>query len=254
MDKNTLVISDIHGCLEEFNMLLNHSWNPATTNLYILGDLIDRGPHSKGVVQKAKHLVEEYGATVLKGNHEKMFIDFLNDPYFEAELYMRNGGDSTIDDFVGRFIDFEDIELVAQEILTDFPEEINFINNLPLYATHGDYLFVHAGVNPHLANWEKNDEHDLLWIREEFHYQPNPTNKTIIFGHTPTKYLNNTKDGDNYDVWVSPCGTKIGIDGAVAMEGVIHGLLLNQDGSVDVHTLDPLMENSITITRLSEGK
>mgnify|MGYP001031734767 CR=1 FL=1 len=218
------VIGDVHGCYEKLVALLK-SWNPKEEKLIFLGDLIDRGTGSLEVVQLAIKLVKEYDAVVIRGNHEELFINWLLYPETETEVYLAQGGDKTAASFTG----IKDIyqyssEYLTRHILENFIEEASFLEDLPFYYYDDSYIFVHAGIDTDKIDWKKTREHDFCWIRERFYSRPNETNHTIIFGHTPTRKLNVDK---SHDVWVSPCKTKIGIDGEACAGGRLHALRIH---------------------------
>ncbi|WP_144537120.1 metallophosphoesterase family protein [Bacillus thuringiensis] len=224
MKKSIFVVGDLHGCKENLDEVLK-SWKRETEQLILLGDLIDRGPDSLGCILTAMKLQEEYGAIILKGNHEAMFLQWLDMPHSYAESYFRNGGRETLSTFLPDY-EFKYLTEVADYIKREFSREVEFLRNLPLYHETDSHIFVHAGVDLILQDWRESGEDDFLWIREPFHKRKNKTGKIIIFGHTPTPYLHH--DDNNCDVWVSPCKTKIGIDGGAVFGGYLHALRISE--------------------------
>ena len=253
---NVFVIGDIHGKIKMFEELLK-KWNPDNQQLVLLGDLIDRGEDSYAVVKLAQELQEKYGAIVLTGNHEKMFLEWLEQPVDSSEkpldsdkepikFYINHhphGGRDTLRSFLG-----EDVvakyrpQEIADMIREKFKDELAFIRSRPLCLEWRDYIFVHAGVNLLLDNWKDSNESDFYWIRGLFHNAKNETGKTIVFGHTTTDKLN--EDG-SHKVWVSPCGTKIGIDGGAVFGGSLHALSIqgNQETIYSVSNDLSVVEN-----------
>lgn len=164
-------IGDVHGSYDLLTSTLKTL--PDTDELIFIGDLIDRSPQDKGDEQVVK-LVRDmqsrpdyYGfdtVTVLRGNHEQMFLDYLDGSDMLSWLY--NGGS----------LDFQDFAL------TD-PTVIQWIKSLPYYAIRGDYMFVHAGVRPGLP-LEEQDEFDYVWIRGKFLTDHHGLPYTIVHGHT----------------------------------------------------------------------
>ena len=224
---NYFVTSDIHGCLTKFKTLLK-SWDPNHERLLVLGDLVDRGEDTLGVILLAMELHEKYGSIILKGNHDDLFLEWL-DTGEDSEFYFDNGGRATVNSFYD--LDFDVTlkytpERIREYIRTNFAKEINFLETRPLYYYDEDYIFVHAGVNLSLKNWKNTSENDLMWIRKPFIYGDNDTGKTIVFGHTIARNLHDDKSDD---VWFSPCGTKIGIDGAAVFKGQLNGLKLSKN-------------------------
>ncbi|WP_353626396.1 metallophosphoesterase family protein [Bacillus sp. JCM 19041] len=216
MDK-VFVIGDIHGCYNELVELLQY-WNKENEQLVFLGDYIDRGQDSLAVVQLVQSLVHSGNAIALKGNHEDMFIDWLEER--NAERFLRNGGSETIRSFLGTTKERD----TRRAIMEAFSDEVFFLAGLPLYHEWGDFLFVHAGVDLTLHDWKKSTIKDLLWIRDPFHIGENQTGKRIIFGHTPVQMLH---PDDCAEPWTSPCGTKIGIDGGLVFGGKLHGVKID---------------------------
>lgn len=177
-----LVISDIHGELEKFERLLEMACYDATRDqLLLLGDYIDRGPHSREVLAKVREL-EQLGAIVLMGNHEKMLLDAYRNEEKAVEHWFRNGAKQTLLSY-GYAEDEAEGQSAAIRWTEELLDVISFVDKLPYYYETDDYIFVHAGVEPGIpvANC---DPHKLVWIRGEFH-QGYSGPKTVIFGHSP---------------------------------------------------------------------
>lgn len=218
------VVGDIHGCLLEFTTLLK-KWDRDTHRLIQLGDLLDRGKKSKSILILAMYLKKQCDAIFLKGNHEELFLNFIDDPVNEGEFYLNQGGNATIDSFLGEKASIRHMpEHLANLMKEKYPEVIQFIRDMPYFYETEYFIFVHAGVNLALSDWKNTSEKDFSWIRKPFHYGINETGKTIVFGHTITRVLNEDKSND---VWVSPCKTKIGIDGGAVFDGQLNGLVID---------------------------
>jgi serine/threonine protein phosphatase 1 len=186
-------IGDIHGNLSHLEQLMEKirpALNRERDTLVFLGDYIDRGPASKGVVDYIIQLRKELAHVVcLKGNHEEMLLDWVIDGK-NYDLYLYNGGAATIASYS------EDGEFKLP------PEHLAFFTSLLLYYETEHYIFVHAGIRGGIP-LEEQDPHDLVWIRDEFILSPHDYGKTVVFGHTPLQR-----------VFIAP--NKIGIDtGAV---------------------------------------
>ena len=187
--EKAFVLSDIHGCYKQLQALLNH-WDKEMP-LFILGDLIDRGEDSFKVVQAIMNLKKMYGnkVVVLMGNHEEMFLQFIENPSKFGELYFMNGGNKTVFDFTqGSAVLAKDFDEMAEQLKQFAADEVSFIRSLPLYNEFGDVLFVHAGIDQSLPDWRDTSKEDFLWDRNMV-LQKNETGKTMVFGHTPTPYL-----------------------------------------------------------------
>ncbi len=166
-----LAIGDIHGCNELLAQLLREVDPGADDRLVFLGDYVDRGPDSRGVIDTLLAVAERWPQTIfLRGNHEQMFLDFLDgrDPW----VFLANGGQQTLESYEAR-------------AMTDIPpNHQTFLRQLTTCYSCGEFLFVHAGLRPGVAPEDQREE-DLLWIRTEFLDSDYDWGKTIVFGHTP---------------------------------------------------------------------
>lgn len=161
-------IGDIHGCLDPLRGLMDQLRLFDDDEVVFVGDYVDRGPDSKGVIDYLLTLRGRY--TFLMGNHERMFLDFLQGK--DRSLFLYNGGAATLESYGG---------------LGRIPAaHLDFLNRLHLYYETDDYLFVHGGIRPGVPLQEQ-DPKDLLWIREEFYAYPGRYPKTVVFGHTPMR-------------------------------------------------------------------
>lgn len=179
MSGDIYVIGDIHGCLAHLERLMQEIRPDLDRDrLIFMGDFIDRGPHPKGVVDYVIRLKEQAppeGVICLKGNHEAMFLNFLQGQ--EIELFLFNGGLSTIEDYWG-----EGWEQRGNLVLP--PDHERFYQELKLYYETPEYIFVHGGLRPGVPLAEQEEE-DLLWIRGEFIASFEDLGRRVIFGHTP---------------------------------------------------------------------
>lgn len=172
-------IGDIHGNLDLLERLLKQLQpDLARDRLIFMGDYIDRGPHSRGVVDyvlRLKNLAPPEQVICLKGNHEAMLLHFLQGQ--DVDLFLFNGGLATLRDYWGD--DWEDRgELVLP------PDHRQFFEGLRLYYETEDYIFVHGGLHPGVPLAAQQEE-DLLWIRGDFIASMEDFGKKVIFGHTP---------------------------------------------------------------------
>lgn len=177
---NIYAVGDIHGCLDQLEQLLDEVQPDLEKDLLLfVGDYIDRGPESRGVVDYILRLREKYPReriVCLKGNHEAMFLDFLQGR--ERELFLFNGGASTLRDYWGDNWDLKGLHLP--------PDHEQFYDELLPYYETPDYIFVHGGLKPAVPLAEQVEE-DLLWIRGEFIASLEDFGRLVIFGHTPFK-------------------------------------------------------------------
>ena len=168
-------ISDIHGHNSTFERLLKRIDFQKSDELILLGDYIDRGPDSKGVIDTIIDLQDQdYNITCLMGNHEQMLLQTLEDPSYEMN-WLRNGGDRTLSSFSTSS---------AEKIPNKY---IDFMKSLKLYHELEDFIFVHAGINM-LAEKPFEDQASLLWLRDwqEMYSKKWLENRKVIHGHTPT--------------------------------------------------------------------
>jgi calcineurin-like phosphoesterase family protein len=167
----TYVIGDIHGCLQSLERLLHKIRPRPEDRVIFIGDYIDRGPHSREVVDLLLQL--PYPSIFLMGNHEKMLLDYLAGG--DSSLYLLNGGLATIQSYGG------DPANIPQN-------HLGFFQSLrPMYETP-DHLFVHAGIRP-LVPLDRQELKDLVWIRQEFYQFVGRFPKPVIFGHTPMRHV-----------------------------------------------------------------
>lgn len=157
--------------------------------LVFLGDYVDRGPDSRGVVEMLLHdLPQGFDQHFLKGNHEALMLDFLEEPS-DLDLWLANGAATT---FASYGVDLAALvraraepETWRRALLAGLPEDHRrFLENLELAVSFGDYLFVHAGVKPGVPI-DEQDPHDLVWIRSEFLRSDADFGKVVVHGHTP---------------------------------------------------------------------
>ncbi|WP_234572238.1 metallophosphoesterase family protein [Rhodohalobacter sp. 614A] len=179
MSQKIVAIGDIHGCVRSLKTLWNQL-KPHKDAIHVfIGDYIDRGPDSKGVVDFLLDVQYDRKCVFLRGNHEQMLLNALNKD--EMDLWMYNGGEVTLKSYNH-----------ARHI-SDIPaEHIEFYRNTKLYFETDDYFFVHAGVPPH-QTLEKSKEDAkamryFLWGREHLNAFEVPWEKLVIFGHTPRPY------------------------------------------------------------------
>jgi len=163
-------IGDVHGCLDSLEKLFNILPLSSEDVLIFLGDYIDRGPDSKGVINFLISLSKEYRCIFIRGNHEEMFLNAVLHGK-DVELWYYNGAFATVRSYGS---------------IASIPgDHIDFISSTIYYHILGNFLFVHAGVKPGIP-LEDQSEFDLTWIRDEFIYSSDPLpGFKIIFGHTP---------------------------------------------------------------------
>jgi len=234
--EQVFVISDIHGRFKMLEKLLT-KWKRDEQRLIFLGDYINRGEDSLPVLQLIKQLVDERHAIALKGNHEAMFLEWMQVPERRTQMFINIGGIATIQSLKTFVLERDStIEQLVVSIKDEHGHIIDWLETLPLYYKWGNYFFAHAGINPYVEQPESSLEEDLLWIRDEFTQFPHRATETVVFGHTPTTNLN---DDLSSKVWLSPCLKKIGIDGGASYPGgQLNGVVLTKgDTRMTVYTV-----------------
>ncbi len=201
------VFGDIHGCLVPLKenmdyIFANESFDNKNDSFIFIGDYVDRGPKSKQVIDLLIQLKKDYPDTVfLRGNHEDMMMDYLGLGGSYGNMFLYNGGSSTLDsynlfsadefdgyhDMVDRPEEYERTQKIVRE---RFPEDhYNFLKSTQLYHDTPDILFVHAGLNPYRP-LEEQTPFDFLWVQDNrdrfFNWMARkPWHKLMVHGHTP---------------------------------------------------------------------
>jgi serine/threonine protein phosphatase 1 len=210
MPARTFVIGDLHGCADELDRLLEGLAPTSADTVVFLGDYIDRGPSSKGVIDRVLRLRREGPRCVfLKGNHEDMFLAYLGYPGRYGEAFLYNGGEATLGSYG---LEGESGRAVAAHLPAD---HLEFLLGLQLRFEHGRFLCVHAGLAP-TRPLDQQREEDILWIRDEFIWHPHPFGCTVVFGHTP-----------HHDVFLD-LPYKIGLDTGLVYSGKLSCLELEE--------------------------
>ncbi|MBB3859632.1 serine/threonine protein phosphatase 1 [Novosphingobium hassiacum] len=184
-------IGDIHGRLDLFEQLLDKiiaddaTRGPSDTWLVLLGDLVDRGPESRGVVERAIELAQGGKVRILAGNHEEMLLGSLENTE-TLRHFLRHGGKETLFSYG---LSIEEYSRSTLETLFDrmgelIPERhLAFIRSMENQIVFGDYLFVHAGIRPGVP-LDAQIVPDMRWIRREFLDHDAPHSHVVVHGHS----------------------------------------------------------------------
>ncbi len=222
----TYAIGDIHGHIELLREV--HAWIAAdqakhgAAPIVHVGDLVDRGPDCRGVVE---YLRAGIGAgqdwVVLKGNHDRMFTNYIrdinyHDPCLRTDLsylHPRIGGAATLESYGVKNAADRPLAPVHAEAVAAVPEaHLQFLESLPLYHKRGEVIYVHAGIRPGVPI-EQQVEDDLVWIRKGFLEDTRDFGALIVHGHTaldaPTHY-----------------GNRVNIDSSAAYGGALTAVVL----------------------------
>lgn len=184
-------IGDIHGCDALFAALIeaierdDKEAGDAESLVILLGDLVDRGPDSAGVIARAKAWQTRRAVRILTGNHEEMFLRSFSDVEM-LRHFLRHGGRETVLSFgvpKARYTS-SSLEEVQNMLLARVPQDVrDYVAGFEALIEVGDYVFVHAGINPE-APLSEQTKHDLRWIREPFLSWEGQHEKLVVHGHT----------------------------------------------------------------------
>ncbi len=180
-------IGDVHGCARTLDVLLDRLADDAggtlrpSDTLVFVGDYIDRGPDSAGVIERAIELEAAAKAgtgpacVFLRGNHDQMMLDYV-DGTGDAELWWANGGRTTLQSYENR----REWSVPASHV--------EFLRRTELVAEHGGFVFVHAGLDPTRTvaeNLADPDPDVLLWSRSHLQADLSRWETPVVCGHTP---------------------------------------------------------------------
>lgn len=187
-------IGDVHGRRDLLDGLLTAILKDVIAEggglrplLIFIGDLIDRGPASREVVDAVLELKRHRAVDVrvLKGNHEQLALEFLRDPQGSA-AWLDLGGRQTLASYgvqVGSIDSLAEMRDAFRAALGR--RHLELLMSMELLAEVGDYVFVHAGLRPGVSIHEQS-ERDLLWIREPFlNADAHRFDRVVVHGHTP---------------------------------------------------------------------
>lgn len=213
-------IGDIHGCLDLFAALVEAieadraSRSATRTTTILLGDLVDRGPDSAGVLLLAREWQLLREVRILMGNHEEMFLQSFSDKDI-LRHFLRHGGYETLASFGidRKFCLRASLAELQDAMRRQVPREMrDFVESFEEQIVLGDYAFVHAGVDPAVA-LDRQEPRNLRWIREPFLSHAEPLEKCVVHGHTITE-----RPVDN--------GVRIGVDTGAYIYGRLTCLVL----------------------------
>lgn len=221
-DQRAYAVGDVHGRLDLFAALIaavetdDSARGEAETTIVLLGDLVDRGPDSAGVLDAARKLQARRTVRIIAGNHEEMFLQSLDDADI-LRHFLRYGGRETalsyaIDPDRYRESTLEEAQDLLREAVP--VEDLDFIAGFEDHVKIGDYLFVHAGIRPG-APLEDQRPNDLRWIREPFLSHAGDHGHTVIHGHTITDEVDVRPNRIGIDTGAYQSGrlTALGLEG-----------------------------------------
>ncbi len=237
------VVGDIHGRLDLFDALVEEieaddARSPAAqTTVVLLGDLIDRGPESAGVIDRARDWGRQRKVRYIAGNHEEMFLESFEDKEM-LRHFVKHGGRETILSYGIKRKRYNELTIKAlQAELHDLiPEEDRlFLNGFEDMVVAGDYVFVHAGLNPR-NSLEDQKQADLRWIRERFLKHTEPFSHVVVHGHTIFEGIEST----DHRIGIDTGAFRTGRLSALVLEGADRRIIqaVETDGAIALERSD----------------
>lgn len=236
------VIGDIHGRLDLFEALTaaidedDRVAGSARSTAILLGDLVDRGPDSAGVIDHARAWRKRRAVRCIAGNHEEMFLESFEDREM-LRHFLKHGGKQTIFSYGIKRKRYNELSLkdLQSELHELVPQKHRtFLGEFEDLIVAGDYVFVHAGVNPKRPI-EDQKQSDLRWIRDRFLTHREPFSHVVVHGHTIFEEVEHT----DHRIGIDTGAFRTGRLTALVLEGDTRRLIQAQetDGSIAVEHL-----------------
>jgi serine/threonine protein phosphatase 1 len=196
-EARVIAIGDVHGCLPALEAILDRIDPAADDTLVTLGDYIDRGPDSKGVIDALLAVAKKCRLIPILGNHEEMFLAVVDGQISPAD-WLRVGGLATLQSYAPRPGGADPSEL-ASDVTAIPPEHIDFLRSCRDYHETDTHLLLHANYDPALP-LAQQDRATIRWrsLRDSVP-GPHCSGKTAIVGHTPTR------SGEIFDIGYLKC-------------------------------------------------
>lgn len=239
-------VGDVHGRLDLLKPLVEAITADAAASLahrkvvIFLGDYIDRGPESRGVIRYLIQLPADAGIEwrFLKGNHEEAMLNFLDDPTFGSS-WCEYGGDAALASYNLKPPEMRHRTEAWARVSADLNHKVTakeraFLENLEFSISIGDYFFAHAGARPG-QSLNRQTERDLMWIRDSFLDSEIVFEKVVVHGHTPTK-----------DVHVDH--RRIGIDTKAYESGRLSAVRLEASARKVMQAIEGAAETVVTVS------
>jgi serine/threonine protein phosphatase 1 len=223
--RRVYAVGDIHGRRDLLDRLLeliaedDRRRAAADMEVIFLGDLVDRGPDSRGVVQRLLEASRgPQRMRFLMGNHEEVFLRAARGDVRALRFLIRIGGRETLlsygvteDEY--RSLDFDELTEVVGCKVPD--EHLVFLSSFEDWIEVGDYLFVHAGLRPGVALADQATS-DLYWIRDDFLRHGDSFGKVVVHGHSITEEVDLRPNRIGIDTGAFASGrlTAIGLEGS----------------------------------------
>lgn len=181
LDHSFVAIGDVHGCDDLLERLLERiALEAPDAELVFVGDYIDRGEQNAQVLHRLMNL---QGAVCLLGNHERMCLDFIDDPESKGKRWLRHGGLQTVASFGVSGSSSDPVGLRDAMVDAMGEDMITWLRGLPLTYSNGNVCAVHAAAHPERSIEEQSDN-ALLWGHPKFGKQPRSDGLWIVHGHS----------------------------------------------------------------------
>ncbi len=233
-DARAYAVGDIHGCLDLLDRLLGRieadaaSRPPKKSWIVFLGDLVDRGPASAGVVERLIRYRPDFATPVfLAGNHEEILLRVLGGEPEILKDWLKFGGAECVASYgldPGALRRLEPAAAAERLRAAIPPEHVAFLESFGDTFRFGDYLFVHAGIRPGIDLAEQ-DQFDLRWIREPFLSDKEEHGLVVVHGHTISPEVEERPN-------------RIGLDTGAYQYGVLTALGIEEDDRWYLSTAD----------------
>ena len=230
MSDRIFVIGDVHGCSKTFTTLLDDVCKINKSDaVYLLGDYIDRGPGSKGVVDKILEMQSSgYDVKAIRGNHEEMLLGALR----STDMFLawqHNGCEATLKSF----------GVKGPKALDQ--KYIDFFEHLPYYYLLDDYIIVHGGLNFNIDD-PLEDTYSMVWERNKELEPGKIGGRKMIVGHTPVPLQ---------DVRSSLDSGKIMLDGGCVYHGRYYGI--GYLCALELNSMELLYQENIEDEKIYRG-
>lgn len=230
-------IGDIHGCLDQLNdvhaaIARDLGDRPVDDwRVVHVGDFVDRGPESRGVIERLMALRSgDRRHVCLQGNHDQMFVGSLRGQTRWLALWLEHGGVETLASYGLTREELEHAIMDGNGFEDRIPtQHLDFLDGLGHFVHYGDYFFAHAGIDPDHP-LDDQEPQDLMWIRDPFLNDRRDHGAVVVHGHTPVRRI---------DV----CANRIGIDTGAVFGGSLTCLVLEDQtkARLTAEGLEPLV-------------
>lgn len=171
MTGRILALGDIHGCNTALDTLLGQIQLTADDCLVLVGDVVDRGPGTRQVIERLIELRDYCELHFVRGNHEQMLLGVLDGTFTREADWLIHGGREVLDCYEGS--------------LANMPaEHVDFLSSSVDYYETATEVFVHASLEPGVPLTEQHEKW-LRWVRYTGRELPLPTGQRVVCGHTP---------------------------------------------------------------------